>query len=333
MVVPEEWGGQKIQITDDGSTVFMLAGQSSDTLIYGPVYIYRLNMGEGVYELIHEEDYRSKRIIDFKLNPVNMSLYIELVDFFGRHRMYVYNIQKRAIVDTLFFSNGYPQSFEFSGDYSRSLETRRDLVQGTYVLQERNLLTNTLYEKARISAEELKDNHNAKTMPVLIPGKEIAAFVDIEANPLVAHILDFNKVIHRSINLVRWEISPSVFKIHATPSGKYLVVPYISFPLSEGKEKILMTIVETESTALPGNVCSSDQEISKLQCATVENRPYSQIEPGDIDGNSRVDIFDLIGMLKILSGSKKDFGFAADVDLNGRFDIFDLLGILKLLGG
>jgi len=51
---------------------------------------------------------------------------------------------------------------------------------------------------------------------------------------------------------------------------------------------------------------------------------------GDLDGNDRVDIFDLLGMLKMLGGSTTASGFA-DLDSNGKVDVFDLLQMLKRL--
>jgi len=51
---------------------------------------------------------------------------------------------------------------------------------------------------------------------------------------------------------------------------------------------------------------------------------------GDLDGNDRVDIFDLLGMLKMLGGSTAASGFA-DLDSNGKVDVFDLLQMLKRL--
>lgn len=60
--------------------------------------------------------------------------------------------------------------------------------------------------------------------------------------------------------------------------------------------------------------------------------------PGDIDGNSKIDIFDLLNMLKVLGGtlvpsSEPRLAVAADVDRNSRYDIFDLLALLRLLSG
>ncbi|HUU81660.1 MAG TPA: dockerin type I domain-containing protein, partial [Acidobacteriota bacterium] len=54
--------------------------------------------------------------------------------------------------------------------------------------------------------------------------------------------------------------------------------------------------------------------------------------PGDVSQDTKVDIFDLLELLKVLSG-RVESSFASDVDMNGRTDIFDLLAMLKMLAG
>lgn len=55
---------------------------------------------------------------------------------------------------------------------------------------------------------------------------------------------------------------------------------------------------------------------------------------GDIDGNGRTDIFDLLGLLRVLAGGEGGGALtAADVNLDRKTDIFDLLEMLRLLGG
>ena len=50
---------------------------------------------------------------------------------------------------------------------------------------------------------------------------------------------------------------------------------------------------------------------------------------GDTDLNGRLDIFDLLEMLRILSGQARENG-CSDINLDSRTDIFDLLEILRL---
>ena len=51
---------------------------------------------------------------------------------------------------------------------------------------------------------------------------------------------------------------------------------------------------------------------------------------GDLDSNGKIDIFDLLGLLKVLGGSQQASA-AADTNGDGKVDIFDLLELLKLL--
>ena len=57
-------------------------------------------------------------------------------------------------------------------------------------------------------------------------------------------------------------------------------------------------------------------------------------DPGDVDGNGALNIFDLLNLLKVI-GKKVTpdprMQAASDVDNNGKIDIFDLLALLKKL--
>jgi len=52
---------------------------------------------------------------------------------------------------------------------------------------------------------------------------------------------------------------------------------------------------------------------------------------GDVSGNGIVNIFDLLDLLKVFSGSLEPTP-AGDCDQNGNVNIFDLLELLKLIG-
>ncbi len=54
------------------------------------------------------------------------------------------------------------------------------------------------------------------------------------------------------------------------------------------------------------------------------------IRPGDVDNDGQVDIFDLLGLLKVLGGTQQATS-GADTNEDGRVDIFDLLELLKQL--
>ncbi len=57
---------------------------------------------------------------------------------------------------------------------------------------------------------------------------------------------------------------------------------------------------------------------------------------GDVNGDGKIDVFDLLTLLSYLNGQvnpNPDQLACADLDPNGRIDIFDLLKILSLIGG
>ncbi len=54
--------------------------------------------------------------------------------------------------------------------------------------------------------------------------------------------------------------------------------------------------------------------------------------PGDVDGSGKIDVFDLLDLLKVLGGSKAPSALS-DIDANGKTDVFDLLALLKKLAG
>ena len=57
--------------------------------------------------------------------------------------------------------------------------------------------------------------------------------------------------------------------------------------------------------------------------------------PGDVNADDKVDIYDLLSLLKVLGGIDTDPDRTANSDLNqdGRADIFDLLALLKIMAG
>lgn len=55
-------------------------------------------------------------------------------------------------------------------------------------------------------------------------------------------------------------------------------------------------------------------------------------EPGDLDGNNKIDIFDLLFLLRVLGGTEPASALS-DVNGDGKTDIFDLLALLRILAG
>lgn len=58
--------------------------------------------------------------------------------------------------------------------------------------------------------------------------------------------------------------------------------------------------------------------------------PWEECRYGDVDPNRKIDIFDVLATLKILSGDE-EASDASDVDRNGKTNIFDVLEILTLM--
>ncbi len=57
----------------------------------------------------------------------------------------------------------------------------------------------------------------------------------------------------------------------------------------------------------------------------------TQPQYGDVDQNGSINIFDLLAILRRISGSKQLTEYS-DLDSNGKTDIFDLLALLRLFG-
>jgi len=58
----------------------------------------------------------------------------------------------------------------------------------------------------------------------------------------------------------------------------------------------------------------------------------AEFAKGDVSGDGKVNIFDLLDLLKVLSGKGTAAGLA-DVNSDGKTNIFDLLELLKVLAG
>jgi len=125
----------------------------------------------------------------------------------------------------------------------------------------------------------------------------------------------------------------------ANEDGKFtvaLVDLFLVGVIGQNKE-----ILRTTFTVLPGvtgsspvtldNVSVSDSTAKAIEVNLAGGTVTFSV-PGDADGNGKIDIFDLLQLLKILSGSAQPTG-GADVDGNKKIDIFDLLALLKKLAG
>lgn len=129
------------------------------------------------------------------------------------------------------------------------------------------------------------------------------------------------------------------------------IVTAILLPEGQSPDTLAMSTVETENTfsALvtglePGVQVSYYVEATDT-LGNVARYPasapaellqlvFNPVLAGDGDLNGRVDIFDVLAVLKVISGREEPSAseFAAmDLDFDGRISIFDLLEVLKLL--
>jgi hypothetical protein len=108
------------------------------------------------------------------------------------------------------------------------------------------------------------------------------------------------------------------------PDGNYFTV------IVEGLEAGMEYFYFVEATDTLGNYTrfpeGAPEELLELS--------FNPVLAGDGDLNGKVDIFDLLAMLKVITGKKIPSAgeFAAmDMDQSGKVNIFDLLELLKLL--
>ena len=118
----------------------------------------------------------------------------------------------------------------------------------------------------------------------------------------------------------------------------------LAAPLTAGGEKELLSVKFT--VAADAEVGDVAVGLANVSLATVADEAAVEVEvsaqdgkvsiaefqKGDVSGDGVVNIFDLLDLLKVLSGTGSAAG-AVDVNGDGSTDIFDLLELLKTLAG
>jgi hypothetical protein len=75
-----------------------------------------------------------------------------------------------------------------------------------------------------------------------------------------------------------------------------------------------------------------EEEAVEVEVSTQDGTvTIAEFQKGDVNGDGKVNIFDLLDLLKVLSGTGESPN--ADVNSDGKTDIFDLLELLKTLAG
>ncbi|MGB2844498.1 MAG: cohesin domain-containing protein [Candidatus Aminicenantaceae bacterium] len=123
-----------------------------------------------------------------------------------------------------------------------------------------------------------------------------------------------------------------------------LVDTTLATPMTAGTEKELFNVKFTvDENAELGDVPIT---LANVSLATIVDTVATEIlvstqdgkvtivefQKGDVSGDGNVNIFDLLDLLKVLSGSGTAGG-AVDVNGDGDINIFDLLELLKVLAG
>ena len=133
--------------------------------------------------------------------------------------------------------------------------------------------------------------------------------------------------------------------ITAANSAGKLVVMMLNLelqPMTAGQNKELLAVMfKIDSTAAAGDIPIS---LANVSLSTVTDTLATEIsvtavsgkitvgafEPGDVSGDGKINIFDLLALLKVLGGTGTVDG-DPDVNADGKVNIFDLLSLLKLL--
>jgi len=117
----------------------------------------------------------------------------------------------------------------------------------------------------------------------------------------------------------------------------------LAAPLTAGTEKELLSVKFTvDADAEVGDVPITLANVSfatvveeaavEVEVSTQDGKvTVAEFQKGDVNGDGKVNIFDLLDLLKVLSGTGESPN--ADVNSDGKTDIFDLLELLKTLAG
>ncbi|MEA2062160.1 MAG: cohesin domain-containing protein [Gemmatimonadota bacterium] len=99
----------------------------------------------------------------------------------------------------------------------------------------------------------------------------------------------------------------------------------ITFTIAEdASEQIMVSLT---------NVSLSDEAAGEIEVTVVSGTiTAAAVIPGDANGDGNVNIFDLLGLLQVLSGSAEP-AHGSDANEDGVVNIFDLLALLSLLTG
>ena len=140
---------------------------------------------------------------------------------------------------------------------------------------------------------------------------------------LAKTLLTSNEAANKGYWVINWtDFYAEDGSLYNAWTGDRVIIHYIPNYWSEHSDS---------SAVLTG---TSPQSLGKVSINVFDP---NEVIKGDLDSNGEINIFDLLDLLKILSGKlvpeeQRLFG-AADVDTSGTINIFDLLALLGVLKG
>jgi Cohesin domain/Dockerin type I domain len=184
-----------------------------------------------------------------------------------------------------------------------------------------------------------------------VAGEEVAVAVTVTSDQdLVGAMFDVNfdktklQVNNVEAGADAGGVKPQLLEIgHANSSGTLhldLLDYNLTDPLLAGTDKELLVITFTigpdVTEAIPLTLTDvslvtvvDDSNAAEVETAVVNGMIYA-LAPGDVNGDGAIDIFDLLGLLQILSGASEST-VGSDVNADGKTNIFDLLALLSML--
>ena len=143
-------------------------------------------------------------------------------------------------------------------------------------------------------------------------------------------------------------MTPVGLDVDAANTSGALAVSLVDFtfanpvPAGERKEVFVVTFTVAAEGEIPVSltgVSLSDETAQDIVVSIVDGTVNKEapgngptVEPGDVDGDGTVNIFDLLGLLQVLSGAGEPTE-GSDANLDGATNIFDLLALLGMLAG
>lgn len=319
---------QNLAITNDGMTIFMSA--TSD--IPGSLTrTFRISVEQNM--LIELDDSYS----GIEYSPMNNRLF--LIKNSLDQPIDIYDLDTGVVVDSLvpdempyFISH----IFSLSDNYRvlSELTWGGGKISGRYntgiICIKRNLITGEIFKTSTINLPELENDLRDNSLrAALIPNSSKVVVAIRQTDNIELNFWDFEDANwHRAVILTEFVAETSYTEMSTSSSGKKLLISRVGSPAGP-----FMAVVDLDTYQLKRYLF---QPVGQLFDARFEmkNPPFNEIvKRGDANLNDKIDIFDVLTILGIISGKNRQVFFESDVNDDGKIDIFDLLALLKMLKG